>query len=405
VRRIAPFVTAAAALAVAAFGAQVLLADCGGPAGRQGGPSPSGPATATGTATPGPLPLIRDGAPMPTIGPHGPPSITPAVETELFPESTGDQADDAAIWRNPAHPERSFVLADDKSDSGGVAVYRLDGSLAHDERTGKIGNIDLRDGVRLGDRTVVLVGANDRSTNTLRFWTLDPDDGRLTPVEAGQLSSLAPNYGFCLGRDASSRHLYAFVSAEEAGSFEQYELSLTSGRVGALKVRAFDVGSQAEGCVVDDSTGALYVGEEDVGLWRYDVAPSTGAARTAIDRAGPGGHLTADVEGVTAARGRDGRGYLIVSSQGDSTFAVYDLDGGHAYRGSFQVRHGKGSAVDDVTETDGLAMAAGGFGPAFPNGLLVVHDAVNHEDDGSEARCSNLKFARLDHVVALAPPP
>lgn len=29
----------------------------------------------------------------------------------------------------------------------------------------------------------------------------------------------------------------------------------------------------AEGCVVDDETGALYIAEEDVGLWRYAAEP------------------------------------------------------------------------------------------------------------------------------------
>ena len=193
------------------------------------------------------------------------------------------------------------------------------------------------------------------------------------------------------------------MSAEGVGSFEQYELGAATGRVTARKVRAFDIGSQTEGCVVDDTTGALYVGEEDVGIWRYAVDPATGTARTAIDRTGPGGHLTADAEGLTAARGTDGRGYLIVSSQGDSTFAVYDLDGSHAYHGSFQIRRGDGSSVDGVDETDGVAVAAGDFGPQFPNGLLVAHDGDNHRDDGSAARCSNLKFTRLDQVVDLSP--
>lgn len=406
-RRIAQFIAGIAALLLVVVGAQFLFSNCLGP--DRGRPSPT-PTSRTTTTTPatteprlpgGAQPLIRPGGPTPTIGKDGPPAIVPAAETKLFPDATGDVADDSAIWRNPDSPERSYVVADDKSDRGGVAVYSLDGSLVHYERTGKIGNIDLRDGVRLGGRDVVLVGANDRSTNTLRFWTLDPASGRLTSAEAGRLPTLVPNYGFCLGRDVGGRHLYAFVSAEEAGGMQQFELDLSSGQVAARLVRSFDVGSQSEGCVIDDATGALYVGEEDVGIWRYDVDPATGTRRTAIDRVG-GGRLTADVEGLAAARGADGRGVLVVSSQGDSSFAVYDLDGGHAYRGSFQIRREDGGSVDGVTETDGVAVAAGDFGPRFPNGLLVAHDAENRRDDGSDARCSNLKFARFDQVVALA---
>jgi 3-phytase len=403
VRRVLQFLAAIAALAVIVVVAQLGLSNCLGP-GTGPGPSPTTAAPTKTKAPPlpnGAQPLIREGGPKPTIGKDGAPAITPSVETELFPEATGDVADDSAIWRNPDHPERSFVVADDKSENGGVAVYGLDGKLAHYERTGKIGNIDLRDGFRLGDRDVVPVGANDRTTDSLRFWTLDPADGRLTPAEAGRLPSLKSNYGFCLGRGGAGGKLYAFVSAENVGSFEQYELGTTTGKVTARKVRAFDIGSQTEGCVVDDVSGALYVGEEDVGVWRYAVDPTTGSARTSIDRTGPGGHLTADAEGLAATRGADGRGYLVVSSQGDSTFAVYDLDGEHAYRGSFQIRRGEGASVDGVDETDGVAVAAGDFGPRFPNGLLVAHDGQNHRDDGSEARCSNLKFVRLDQAVTL----
>lgn len=328
-------------------------------------------------------------------------TVSATAETVTFPGATGDVADDVAIWRNAAQPERSLVVADDKSDNGGVAVHRLDGSLAHYERTGKIGNIDLRT-VGLDGRSVILVGANDRSNDTLRFWALNPDQGTLAPLEARALGTLPSNYGFCLGHDASYSHTYAFTSSE-TGTMEQYELWVNSGRVDATKVRTFEVGSLVEGCVVDDTSGSLYVGEEDVGIWRYDVDPASGSRRTEIDRVGSG-HLTADVEGLSAVRGPDGRGVLIASSQGDSTFAVYGLDGDRRHVGSFRVNGDNGTGgngnVDGVSETDGLAAAAGDFGPAYPRGLLVVHDAVNQKPDGGEEPSSNLKFARLDQVIA-----
>ena len=162
--------------------------------------------------------------------------------------------------------------------------------------------------------------------------------------------------------------------------FEQYELRMTSGKVDAVKVRTLDVGSLSEACVVDDARGALYVAEEDVALWRYDLDPSTGAKRTAVDTVGAG-RLTADIEGLSLARGPGGAGVLVVSSQGDSTYSVYDLDGRHAFRGTFAVE--RRSPVDGASDTDGLAIGSGSFGPAFPNGLLVVHDASN---DGGRRR-------------------
>ena len=41
-------------------------------------------------------------------------------------------------------------------------------------------------------------------------------------------------------------------------------------------VREFYLGSEGEGCEVDDATGALYISEEDVGIWRYDLTAPTG---------------------------------------------------------------------------------------------------------------------------------
>jgi 3-phytase len=307
-------------------------------------------------------------------------------------------ADDPAIWRDDRHPERSLVLGDDKSDPGGVAIYDLGGKIVHYEQTGRIGNIDLRDGYRLGDRTVILVGANDRSGDRIRLWALDPDARSLTSLEAHKLHSISENYGFCLGRSKNGKQMYAFVSQENTGKMEQYELIDVDGKLDAKMVRAFAVGSQAEGCVVDDATGSLYVAEENVAIWRYDVDPGTGTDRDRIDKVGDG-HLTADIEGISTTRGGDGHGVLVASSQGDSTFAVYDLDS-HAYRGSFRVQ--RSGDVDGVSETDGLAVAAGDFGPDFPNGLLVMHDGENHKDDQDE-RVSDFKLVRLDRVVALIP--
>ncbi|MDQ1289715.1 MAG: 3-phytase [Actinomycetota bacterium] len=361
-----------------------------------GGPSQPAAATRTTTrsARGGVEPLIKDGGAPPTSGPGGPPPVFASVETELFPDQPReDVADDSAVWRNPARPDRSFILADNKADSGGVAVFDLRGKLVHYSPGGKIGNVDVRSGVKLGGRTINLVGANDRSNNTMRFWSLDGTRGTLSSIEARPLASVDQNYGFCLGRSSDGAHTYAFVSGEESGVFEQYELKLTGGKVDAAKVRSLNVGSLSEGCVVDDARNTLYIAEEDVGIWKYPLAPSAGASRTAVDRVGD--HLDADVEGLAIGRGKDGKGVIVASSQGNSTFAVYDLGGGNAFRGNFAV--GTKGSIDAVSETDGLSIGAGDLGPSYPNGLMVVHDADNVGGDGS----SNLKLVRFDQVFAL----
>src|SRR5215213_11465062 len=99
---------------------------------------------------------------------------------------------------------------------------------------------------------------------------------------------------------AVTGRFYIFVNSE-AGEVEQWELLATSeSRVDARKVRSFTVGSQTEGCVADDTAGVLYIAEEAVGIWKYGAEPDANTAGTKVDSAG-GGHLVADVEGLTIA--------------------------------------------------------------------------------------------------------
>jgi 3-phytase len=322
------------------------------------------------------------------------------VETEAFPVrgtlDGADVADDSSIWVDPSDPARSAVIADNKDlAGGGIAVFDMAGRLLQFRPDGQIGNVDLRQGVALGGRRVVLVGANNRSNDTIGFWMLDPATRQLTPVIA-DISTLAPNYGFCMYHSPSSDKVYAFVSQEGGGQFEQYELVDAGGRVDARKVRSFDIGSQSEGCVADDQLGHLYVAEEEVGIWKYGAEPTAGAARIRVDRVG-GGHLVADVEGLTLAYGANGTGYLLASSQGDSAIAVYDRGGGNAFVKRFSIAGNGG--IDAVSETDGIDVTSANAGPGFEHGLLVAHDAAN-----SDARTSNLKYVPLNQVLDLTPP-
>lgn len=324
--------------------------------------------------------------------------VLPVVETQVFPSGSGDIADDSAIWFDASNPANSAVVADSKAAAGGIAVYDLAGRLLTYQSIGMIGNVDLRDGFSLGGASVVLVGANNRTDNTIRFWTLDRVTRTLSPVSA-PIPTLAPNYGFCLYRSPVSQKVYAFVDERSGGRLEQYELADTGGQVTATLVRSVNIGSQTEGCVADDELGRLYVGEEDVAIWRYGAEPGDGATRVAVDTVG-GGRLVADIEGLALTYGPNGSGNLIVSSQGDSTIAVYERGGANAYVRNISI--GGNGGVDAVTGTDGIDASAANFGGAFGGGLLVAHDGSN-----SGGTMSNLKFVPLADVLAAdaAPPP
>ena len=142
------------------------------------------------------------------------------------------------------------------------------------------------------------------------------------------------------------------------------------GKIRATLVRTLAVGSQVEGCVADHDLGQLYVGEEDLGIWKYGAEPDAGSARTLVARVGEHG-LTADVEGLTIYYASGSKGYLIASSQGSDSFKVYDRDGPNAYVATIDPRAG---VLGDVGETDGLDVTNLPTSARFPRGLLVIQD-------------------------------
>ena len=121
----------------------------------------------------------------------------------------------------------------------------------------------------------------------------------------------------------------------------------------------------AEGCAADDETGALYLAQEDVALWRYDAEPA-GTTRTSVDQVG-NGRLTADIEGIAIYRAAGGKGYVIASSQGNDSYAVYKREAPNAPVGTFKIGAG---AVDAVTHTDGLDVTNLPLGSGLDKGAL-----------------------------------
>lgn len=303
------------------------------------------------------------------------PVVTPVAETVPV-ESFGDAADDPAIWAHPTDPALSLVIATDKK--GGLYVYDMAGEVVQFLPVGKLNNVDLRDGFELGGEMVTLITASDRTNRAIAIFALDPATRQVTQVADGvQPAGLDDPYGMCMYRSAASGSTYVFINGDET-RMRQWELvDAGAGRVRAEPVRDLTFDSQTEGCVADDATGVLYVGEEDVGLWRLGAEPDAGDDRTAVDTVAGNPNLVADVEGVSLYDLGDGRGYLIVSSQGNDSYAVYRREGDQAYLGSFAVIADPSLGIDGVSETDGLDVSSRNLGPGFEHGALVVQDGRN----------------------------
>jgi 3-phytase len=336
-----------------------------------------------------------------TTVPVGPTSAAPPpavhARAESYPvPSERDSADDIAVWVDPVDPSRSLVIGTDKR--AGLEVYELSGRrLQHLPRQGRANNVDLRPGFPLGGQVVDLVATAGRG---MAFYRVDPQTRTLVEVGARPFREEHFEQGMCLYHSAVSGRFYAFVASPD-GTVKQWELFDQGGLVDARWLRTIDVGTWSEGCVADDDLGRLFVGEEDVGIWRYDAEPGRAAPgqRMLVDRVG-GGQLTADVEGLAIVAQPGRRGYLMAASQGDDTFVIYRRGLKHEFVGRFRVE--PGGVADGCTGTDGIEALATYLGPEFPAGIFICQDHTNTRQ--GVARRQNFKFVRLDDVLALAGP-
>lgn len=288
--------------------------------------------------------------------------IAATVET-VVPDNPTVDADDPVLWADPSDPARALLIGTDKSI--GLYVHDLSGRVLQFFPAGPLNNVDMRP-FPLAGRPTWLVAAAERDRFGIALWLLDPatrslsDFGYLpTPRAFGE------PYGFCMGQWDGATYL---IANNKEGAVLAFRVNATPAGPRMDLAHQWKLGSQTEGCVVDDRTGDLFVGEEDVGIWRMRLAQPAQAptAIAAVD----GQRLVADVEGLTLMH--DGEAtYLLASSQGDSAYAVWRLAGGTPqWVGRFRIGGGQ---IDPVTQTDGLDAFSGPIGP-FPQGAIAVHD-------------------------------
>lgn len=308
-----------------------------------------------------------------------PPAVgaqTASVSATAETTPVNGDADDPAIWIHPTVPSLSTIIGTDKTN--GLAVYGLDGKQLQFIAGMHPDNVDLRYNFPLSGSPVDLVGFTDmadKTHKTIGFYKVNPETRLLEDVTARKIAAGRSAYGFCMYHSPVTQKYYAIVTSY-VGDVQQWKLfDNGSGKVDARLVRTIKVGSITEGCVADDQYAHLYLAEENVGIWKYGAEPGDSTPRTMVDSTGSGGHLTADVEGLTIYYASNGSGYLIASSQGSSTFVVYtrgDPSGFNIYVKTFKIVTGNG--IGKAKSTDGIDVVSRPLGPAFPHGLFVAHD-------------------------------
>lgn len=328
-----------------------------------------------------------------------PTAITAVAETrEVYSNSKNDDAaDDPAIWVNIARPEKSLVFGSNKK--GGIEAYDLSGKKTAFYPVGSTNNIDILYNFPLNNQQKTdILGGTNRFDQSLDLFSIDPVTGQLTDIADGTLAldttEFEDLYGFCF-YNAPSGH-FLFVNGKN-GLLRQYALKCTAaGKIAIEPVRSLKLTTQVEGVVADETNGILYIGEEDLGIWKWNIEAGNNNPPTLIAYSGADNpNIAFDIEGLALCKTSATDGYLIASSQGNYSYAIFDLSPQNRYIGSFKVtdtRHCDGSE-----ETDGLDITTTALGKYFPNGLLVVQDGFNYEK--GKIRKQNFKYIDLGVVL------
>lgn len=325
-------------------------------------------------------------------------STTALYETTPMNEPVDeDAADDPAIWLNPKDSTSAYIIGTDKK--GGLAVYDLKGELVNFYADGHMNNVDVRYGFVLGQDTIDLVCATNRTSGGLSIYKI-AGDGSLTNLAARNIQTEMQNevYGFGMYKSPVSGKQFAYMNSK-AGEVEQWELFAADSLIDAKLVRTFNLNGQVEGVVADDENQLVYIGKEEDGIWKFEAEPDASTEGTRLDKSGEkdNENIRSDIEGLAIYYLPNGKGYLLASSQGNYSYAVFERKAPHTYIGSFKLSDGE---VDGVEETDGIEIFSSYLNEDFKHGLFVAQDGYNYDNEG-KAAAQNFKLVPWERIAAL----
>lgn len=292
--------------------------------------------------------------------------LTVSAKAETDPAI--DDPDDPAIWLpSDNDPSKVRIITTDKGY--GLLVYNLEGSQVQAIPSGRLNNVDVRGN---------LAFASNRTDTSISWYRIKSDGtlvegSRRHPLLA-TVGSSTEIYGLCAYLSPESARLYVFVNFKN-GLVIQFLVEDDGNTLSFNEVRRLKVQSQPEGMVADDRLSRLYLGEEDHGIWRFGAEPDSTDQAFLVDTVGSSQLGNDDVEGLAIYSSGNTSGFLIASSQGTHSYALYDRTGDNSPRGTFRIISGPN--IDNVSETDGLEASSVGLGSLYPEGILVVQDDKN----------------------------
>lgn len=307
---------------------------------------------------------------------------------ETTPVVTADDAaDDACIWIHPENTDASLIIGTNKKE--GLCVYNLNGDLLHSYPVGKVNNVDIRANFSYQGNNISVVTASNRTNNTISIHKVNTDTTLENIALEPLTSKLQEVYGLCMYQNKNNT--YVFVSGKN-GDVEKWKLiAKENGVVGEL-ITTISLGTQVEGMVADDELQAIYIAEEDVALWKYDSENFEQDKRVLIAKT-TDVNMRDDFEGVTLYKQENNTGYVILSSQGNNSYAVFDRVT-NKYLKSFKIEDG--ATIDGTYDTDGIDVTSVSF-TGFSKGFFIAQDGDNSK--GNVKSNQNFKLVDFNDIL------
>ena len=153
------------------------------------------------------------------------PAVTPDVETApVGAEKMDDAADDPSIWFNSNAPDSSLIFGSNKK--GGIYAYNLQGSETVFYELGDINNIDIRKDVLFGNKKIDLLGASNRTDNSIILYQINADGTLSNLLKTNftiDTTDVDEVYGFCLHRNKKG-DAFAIVNGKN-GKINAYKMT------------------------------------------------------------------------------------------------------------------------------------------------------------------------------------
>ena len=348
--------------------------------------------------------------------------VYPIYETPPI-DTRGDAAHDPAFWLNKEFPALSIVFGTDKR--AGMYAYNLRGDKITFSPVGQINNIDTRtlnldfknNNIKTKKDYSFLVGTN-RSLNTVDLWIFIDEEindsmmSELSNTKNNFQIPVKPNfrvksesniYGTCAGVHPKYGFV-VFVTEDRGPNVEVYYLDGN----GLNLLKTFSNGGESEGCVFDDENSTLFISEENVRgnlkAYKFDKNFDFVGKPFLIDSRR--GQIFGDPEGVSIYKTDKNDGYIILSSQGDGKFNIYNRQAPYGFISSFKII-GNGS-IDGVSDTDGIETLNYNlkckdnknqldFCDDFPLGVMIVQDGYNFT--GENKVNQNFKLVSFEQIL------